>query len=153
MAAALPLLMTYGAAAGAVYQGVQQKNAADANARVQQQEATVASRQGYAAEESQRREGTLAIGRQTAAIGQAGGGYGGSAGRELAASAQNAELDALNIRYKAGLQRWGYTTQAGLTKREGQDDMASSFVLAGTKALKSKYGGYENPGSYPALAE
>lgn len=135
-------------AAGSVVQGIQQKNAADANARIQAQEGAIAAAQGYSAEATQRRQGTMALGRETAAVGQAGGGYGGSAGRVLDQSATNAELDALNVRYKAGLQKWGYDTQSSLTQREGSDELGTSFALAGTKLLQGYSKAYQSPGQY-----
>lgn len=137
MAFAVPIMM----AAGAIVQGAQQKNAADYNAAVMEQEKKTALAQGYEAEAQQRRAGTAAIGREVAAAGQSGGGYGGSVGRVVKQSAVNTELDALNIRYKAAMQAWGYGEQASNLEMQGRQAQTNSFIKAGS-ALLSGYANY-----------
>lgn len=132
-------------AGAGVAQGMSAKNTADQNAGIQRQEAGIAASQGYAAEANQRRQGADVIGRQVAAAGQAGGGYGGSVGRSIGQSAQNAELDALNIRYKAGLARWGYSTQADFTQQQGKDAQGASILRAGSALLSSYSSSYAGP--------
>ncbi len=141
MAVALPFIM----AAGAAVQGVQQTSAADANAATYGIESKVASTQGYEAEAQQRREGAEAIGRSVTAAGQSGGGYGGSTGRAIGQSALNANLDALNIRYKAQLQKWGFGAQSQNLKDESAVVGTSSIFKAGAQLLRG-YGNYMNPG-------
>jgi hypothetical protein len=141
VAIAIPLIM----GAAQVAQGMSAKNADDQNAGIQRQEAGIASSQGYAAEATQRRLGADVIGKQVAAAGQAGGGYGGSVGRAIGQSAQNTELDALNIRYKAGLQRWGYSTQARFTQQEGKDAQSTSLLRAGSALLSGYSSSYAGP--------
>lgn len=135
MAVAIPLI-------GALAQGMGQKNADDANARTYAEEGTLAAAQGYSAEANQRRVGSMAIGHEIAAAGQAGGGYGGSVGRSISQSAQNAEMDDLNVRYKAGMQKWSYLTQSGNLRQEGNDAMATSTFRAGAALLKGSSASY-----------
>lgn len=77
----------------------------------------------------------MSMGRMTAAVGQAGAGYGGSAGRAVAQSAMNQELDALNIRYKSELQRWSFGTQAGLLRSEAGVEQRAGIMRAGAALL------------------
>lgn len=142
MAMALPLLML----AGGVAQGVQQKNAADSNAATDRTEASVAAAQGYSAEATQRRQGAMAIGREVAGAGQAGAGYQGSTGRYIQQNAMEAEQNALNVRYKANLQKWSYDTQGSLTQQEGKDALATSTLRAGASLLKGYSSGYASAG-------
>lgn len=69
------------------------------------------------AEEAQRRESRDFLAKQTAAIGQAGIGYGGSAADLQQQSAIDAELDALNIRYEGLTRMQGLKTEAKLKKK------------------------------------
>ena len=131
MAAAIPWIM----AAGSAVQGIQQGNAASANAGTMAQEGQIAATQGYEAEAQQRRRTGMILGAETAAAGQAGAGYGGSVGRSITQSATNAELDALNLRYKSQLQKWGYSTQAGNLRAEGDTAMSSGLLRAGGSLL------------------
>lgn len=123
---------------GALISGLSQASALRENARTYDTEAGIASTQGYEQEAQQRRAGAMEMGRETAAIGAAGAGYGGSAGRSLAQSAQNIELDALNIRYKAQLQKWAYGAQSENLRSEAGTAEAGGVMKAGA-ALLSGY--------------
>ncbi len=90
----LPALLPYLAAGGAVVQGVQAKNASDFNAKVSQNEQTLSIDQANAQEGMVRRASREALGRQAAAFGGAGVGYGGSSETSLDQSSVNQELDA-----------------------------------------------------------
>ena len=130
------------AAAAAIYGGIEKKKAADANARMMGTEGSLAAAQGYSAEANERRLGAMAIGKEVAGAGQAGAGYSGSVGRAIGQSAQNAELNDLNIRYKAGLQKWSYLTQAGFDRQEGNAQMTSSLFRAGSQFLGGQSSNY-----------
>jgi hypothetical protein len=132
-------------AAGAVAQGVSQSNAQAANAGTMATEGKIAATQGYEAEAQQRRKTGMIIGAEQAAAGQAGAGYGGSVGRSIGQSSRNAELDALNIRYKAQLQKWGYTTQAGNLQSESDTAMNSGLMRAGASLLTGYSRSYLQP--------
>ena len=128
----LPLIAMAGSA---LYQGARAKQAADANAQTMQLEQGAAEAQGVEAEGLQRRAGREALGRQTAAFGGAGVGYGGSSATALKQSAVNEELDALTTRYRGFFTGYGYGIQARNLRQEGDEDMASGVLLAGSKAL------------------
>lgn len=138
MAMAIPLLM----AGGSVAQGISQKNADDQNAATYRQEGAVGAAQGYAAEATQRQRGSEIIDDKIAAAGQAGAGYGGSVGRSISQSALRAEQDDLNIRYKAGLQKWSYLTQARNLNNEGTDAEGAGFLRAGSALLQGSSRSY-----------
>ena len=140
--AALPLLLAGAGAASSVAQGVSQENALKYNAGIYGDEATTAVAQGYQAEATQRRKNAAMLGSMTAAAGQAGAGYGGSAGRSIDQSAVNAELDALNIRYKAGLQKWGYQQQSNNLNQEADAVGRNTILKAGASLLTGTSGGY-----------
>lgn len=129
----LPLAIT---ALGALKSGSDQANAANANATVYGYEGKTAAAQGYEAEAQQRRNTAEVIGSETAAAGQAGGGYGGSTGRRIGQSQVNAELDAMNIRYKSQLQKWSYASQAQNLKDQAGTATTNSFLNAGGSLLK-----------------
>ena len=78
------------------------------------------------------------LGKESAAVGQAGIGYGGSAGRSLDQSAVGAELDALNTRYRGTLTRYGLDTQSGNEKTEGRSAFTSSLLMAGGQLLRAR---------------
>ena len=141
MAVALPFILM---AAGSGIQGMQQQNALRNNATTYAQEGSIASAQGYEAEAQQRRKTSQILGAEVAGAGQAGAGYQGSTGRMIGQSATNAELDALNIRYKSQLQKWAYTTQASNLQQESQTAGTNSFFKAGASLLTG-YANYKNP--------
>lgn len=142
MAAAIPWIGMAISAVGAVSSGVQKSEAAAANASAMNYEAKTASDQGYEAEAAERRKTGMILGSEVAAAGQAGAGYQGSTGRSINQSALNMEKDALNIRYKAQLQKWGYTTQAGNIAYEGQQEATSDYLKAGGSLLRGYSGNY-----------
>lgn len=142
MVAAIPWIATAFTAVGAVTSAVQKSDASAVNAATMRDEAKTAAAQGFEAEAAQRRKTGIILGSEAAAAGQAGAGYGGSTGRVLQQSALNAEKDALNIRYKAQLQKWGYTTQAGNIAYEGQQESNAGFLKAGASLLRGYSGNY-----------
>lgn len=142
MAAAIPLIGLVVSGVGAVASGVQKSEAAAANATSMNYEARTAASQGYEAEAAQRRKTGMILGSEIAAAGQSGTGYGGSTGRSVNQSALNMEKDALNIRYKAQLQKWGYQTQASNITAEGQQEATSDYLKAGGALLRGYSGNY-----------
>jgi len=146
--AVLPLAVM---AASAIYQGARAKQTADANAQVMTNEGASAMAQGVAAENLQRHAGREALGRETAAFGSAGVGYQGSARTALKQSAINEELDALTTRYRGAFTAYGYNTQALNLKQEGDEEMTSGILLAGSKALSAMGGSYFKPPPTAAL--
>jgi hypothetical protein len=94
------------------------------------------------------------LGRQAAAFGAAGVGYGGSSEIALDQSAVNQELDALNTRYKGAITGWGYGAQAQLDQAQARDQRLSSSLLAGAQLLKGAGGSYSsfNPSGAGSLS-
>lgn len=140
--AALPLIFS---AAGAAAQGVQQANASAYNSAIYAQEGRTAAIQGAAAEANLRRNNAQTMGRMVAGAAQAGGGFNGSVGRSIQQSANNMELDALNIRYKSQLQKWAYGAQSSNLAQEGSSAMSTSLLRAGASLLKGYNTNYLNP--------
>lgn len=124
------------AAAGSLVQGVQQKNASDYNAKVMGQQRDVSIDQSNAQEGMVRRHSREELGRQAAAFGGAGVGYGGSSETALDQSAVNQELDALNTRYKGAFTGYGYGVQSRIDRSEGNTEMTRQSLLAGGALLK-----------------
>lgn len=130
---ALPYLIS---ASGAVTQGLDASAAGNANAAALGQQAHVAQSQGYADEQTQRRQSAQVLGEQAAAIAQAGGGTGGTSAKVAEQSGINAELDALNIRYGGTMKASGLMAQAAAAKAQGRAGLVQSGFLAGSNLLK-----------------
>lgn len=120
---------------GALKSGIDQSNALRYNAQSYATEGAIAGRQGAEQEAQTRRQGSMALGHEAAAVGTAGAGYGGSAGRAMAQSAVNTQLDALNIRYKAQLQKWAFGAQAQNLQDEAKTARTGAFLKAGASLL------------------
>jgi hypothetical protein len=130
---ALPFLFSAG---GAVAQGLDANSAANVNAAALGQQAHVAASQGYADEQTQRRQARQVLGEQAASIAQAGGGTGGTTAKVAEQSGINAELDALNIRYGGTMKASGLMAQAQAEKYAGRSALVQSGFLAGANLLK-----------------
>lgn len=146
LAAALPYL----SAAGAAYGAVKQSNADSYNAAAKANEQRVAIDQGTAASNMVQRQGRAALGKQAAAFGGAGVGYGGSSEIALDQTAINSEMDALNTRYKGTLTGYGYGVESGLDKSAAGSDLISGALLAGGQYIKNMpksytFGGNQTP--------
>ena len=102
------------AVAGAVQQGVAKKQASDFNAKVDFQEAQAARGSALNQENLQRRQSKELVGREEAAFGSSGAGYGGSSATAIHESSLNTEMDALNTRYKGSLAAYGYLQQSSI---------------------------------------
>lgn len=134
-AAAIPYLTTALSVGGAAAQGANARRTANFNARLEENQSRAAQQQAVREEESLRRGSRLFLGRQAAAIAQAGIGSGGTAGLIADQSGTLAELDALTMRYQGVLQGQGLLARAGATRRAGSADAASSYLLAGGQLL------------------
>lgn len=135
------------AAAGSAIQAHSAADASRYNAQVMTNEQTAARDQGVSQENLVRRGSREALGRETAAFGGAGVGYGGSSRTALSSSAVNQELDALNTRYRAQFTGYGYGVQAGLLRSQATQEEGSGALLAGGKALQGlgKYYNWWDP--------
>jgi hypothetical protein len=129
--AALPYIAALGSAAGYA----KQAQAAGYDAKVERNQADFSIDQANAQEGQVRRMGREALGRQAAAFGAAGVGYGGSSETSLDQSAVNQELDALNTRYKGKITGYGYGVQAGIDQ-----SYAKQYGLMAGAALLKGYG-------------
>lgn len=147
MSTIVPLIATGASIFGAAQQGSDQASALRANSAIYSREGQIAATQGYQQEAQQRRRTAEELGSERAAAGQSGGGYGGSTGRMIGQSALNAELDALNIRYKSQLQKWAYTTQAANLSDEAGTAERSGILRAGAALLKGYSQNYTAAGT------
>lgn len=102
------------------------------DSRLLAQQARTVSQQATADEEAQRREASIFLGTQAAAMAQAGGGIDEGVVRQ---SELMANLDALNIRYRGALARAGLMAQAGAARQQGS-------LLAGQKLLSGAADAY-----------
>jgi len=132
LAAAAP----YIAAAGTVYAGVQKVQADKYNAQVMGNEQKVSVDQANAQEGLVRRNSRQQLGKQLAAFGGSGVGYGGSSETALDQSAINQELDALNTRYKGSITGYGYGVQSQNLNREADQEGVATALLAGGQAMR-----------------
>jgi hypothetical protein len=137
MAFVAPLL-PYLAAGATAYGYVKQGQAQQYNAKVAQNESNLAVDQANAQEGQVRRNSREQLGRQAAAFGGAGVGYGGSSETSLDQSAVNQELDALNTRYKGNITGYGYRVQSGID----QGNAKQSDLMAGAALLKGAGSNY-----------
>lgn len=129
----LPALLPYAAAGASAVGYAQKAQASDYNAKVSTNEANMSIDQANAQEGQVRRAGRESLGRQAAAFGAAGVGYGGSSETALDQSAINQELDALNTRNKGTITAYGYKTNANLEQGQakGYGLMAGAALLKG----------------------
>lgn len=166
MELALPLLIasTAVSAVGEIAAGNAQAaqyqataRAARYNAQLARQEASITGAQTAREEERQRRAGRASIAEQYTAIAQSGVAPGaGSARLSLENAATEAELDALNVRYRGTMQARGLLNEAiqqdfasKVAKKAAGRARTAGFIGAGAALLKgaSSYatGGYKAP--------
>jgi hypothetical protein len=131
----LPALAPWIAAGGAAANYASQSRASAYNAKVAGQEHDLSINQANAQEGMVRRASRESLGRQSAAFGAAGVGYGGSSEISLDQSAVNQELDALNTRYRGKITGYGYDVQSGIDK-----SYAKQYGLMAGAALLKGYG-------------
>jgi hypothetical protein len=143
MAAALPWL----SAGAAAYGYAKQAQTSLYNAKVAQNESNLSVNQAGAQEGMVIRAGRQQLGRQAAAFGAAGVGYGGSSETALDQSAVNDELDALNTKYHGQLTGYGY----GVESQNFGSQAQGQSLLAGAALLKGIGSSYSS--APPSLAE
>lgn len=129
------------AAVGAYASAQSQQHAAEYNAQVDKQRMDVAAQQGAANEDATRRRGDIALGREAAAMADAGTGLDGSNADVYKQSATAVELDALNVRYQGKLGVIGAQDQLQLDNLSAASAGRSGWLNAGAAALSS-YGSY-----------
>lgn len=144
-----PLLV---AGIAAAYQGIQKSQADTYNAKVASSQQSNSINEANAQANLVQRNSREQLGKQAAAFGAAGVGYGGSSEISLDQSAINQELDALNTRYRGAVTGWGYGAQAQLDKTAASQETAASIIdfagskpvgaLAGTAALRGSGANY-----------
>lgn len=115
------------------------------NAQQREQEAKIAQAAANRDEEAQRRESNAILGKERAALAEAGLGSGGTTGMLVDQSAVLAELDALNIRYQGMLRGAGLLSEAATTRFGGRQIGRSAGLLAGQQLLA---GGAETGRAY-----
>jgi hypothetical protein len=145
-------LIPYLAAAGTVVSTAQKYQADKYNSQVMANQQKFAIEGANAQETLVRRASREALGRQAAAFGGAGVGYGGSSETALDQSAINQELDALNTRYKGAITGYGYGEESKILKRQASDEAIGGGLLAGAQALKAaqKPPPFPPPYGYPS---
>lgn len=121
-------------AAGAISQGQQQKKIGEYNAQIAQNQAIAARQKAEYDEERQRTMIARMGGTQRANI-AAGGGELLDAGDVLGFSAEEAELDALAIRYGGKMAADAASQQAVLRRAEGKAAQKASYFKAGSSLL------------------
>jgi hypothetical protein len=124
-------------------------NAARRNALIKEMQAGVERQQANIREEQQRRQARGLLGRQRAAVAQAGIGFGGSALDVMEDSANKAELDSLTIRYEGDLRSRGlladaesdrYAAEVAIVK--GKNAKKAAYISAGASILSGAAAGY-----------
>jgi hypothetical protein len=120
--------------------------AARSDSRALKAQSRTAFAQGYEDEAAQRRRARAELGEQAAAIAQAGIGYGGTAALVMEQSELNAEMDALNYRYRGVQQGTALRTQAKQVKAEGYMQ-AGAQLLTGYGASKNNRSILSNSGT------
>jgi hypothetical protein len=134
----LPAVLPYVAAGATALGYVKQSNAATFNSEVAKNEQNLSINQANAQEGMVRRNSREQLGKQAAAFGAAGVGYGGSSETSLDQSAVNQELDALNTRYKGAVTGYGYGVQSGVD----QQNARQYGLMAGAALLKGAGSNY-----------
>ena len=139
MAAAIPAIIALVGAGVDAYgkhqQGVADEEHAQQQAELGRQEGRIAEQQSLVSEDTQRRTSREFLGRQAAAFAEAGV-SGGSASSVMNQSAINAELDALNVRYRGKLVKFGYDYNARTSELEGQARRQNANLAAGGALLR-----------------
>lgn len=168
VAAAAAVAAAVVAAAGAIYNGQQQAQLAQAqaqaqaynyeaqakaneyNATIQNNNARAALEQANAKEEANRRRFRILQGQSLAGVAQSGTGFDGSNALLLEQNELFNEMDALNIRYEGDMQSKGLFAQANLNKWNAgiNRQNASSALATGDMTANSAItGSYFNAGS------
>lgn len=122
---------------GTLLQGADAKEAGDFNAAMKDYAAQSTEQQAGQSEWRQRRAARIALGDQAAAMGEAGVAGSPSSEAIQRQSSVDAELDALNIRYKGKLAAYGLRQQGRLDRLEGSNAQSEAQFKAGAQLLTS----------------
>lgn len=129
-------------AIGSIFSGLSAYAAGKENAALLKQQGRTAFGNAVLEEDMQRREARESLGRTSAAIGESGTGYGGSSANVMDQAAIDAELDALNIRYKGQFAKYTYDYQSRIAKKQGKQALIGGALGAGADLLTGPSGGY-----------
>lgn len=126
MAVAIPFIAAGLSAAAAIKQSQAQQaeaktaqNMAEYSAKLAEQERTVVQQQAATNEETSRRRSRQILGQIRAGALSSGAGLTGSSMDVYRQSVEEAEMDALNVRYGGQLQSTGLTQSADLARAQG----------------------------------
>ena len=140
----IPYILAGVAAVAAVSQAQSARSAAKHNAAIAERNALLSRRQAAMNEAAQRKDAYRAMGRIRAGYSAAGVTLEGTPLDVLEDSAAEAELDALNIRYKGELSAIGYQGEAGLQRMRAKSALSTGVFNAGTALLAGAGGYYSN---------
>lgn len=149
----VPIAMAVVSAVGAVAQAQSAKSAANYNAQIADRNALVTRQQAESNEAAQRRNTYRAMGRIRAGYAGAGVTPEGSPLEVLEDSAAEAELDALNIRYRGEIGATGYEDEGKLQRSRASSAMATGALNAGSALLSGAGSYYKSYGSSPAPSQ
>jgi len=148
----LALISSVVSAGGAVVSGIQQKNAADASAQANEQNAAVAASLGAQREAAARNEGRRLQGKQIAAGGANGVTLSGSLLDYTLDTAVETELAALNERFQATTESNAYKTQANQDRAAGKAALYGGFI-SGASELAGGMAKFKSaPSSSPTVS-
>jgi hypothetical protein len=121
-------------AIGAVQQGRSQAKIGEYNAKVAENQAIAARQKAAFDEDRQRQQARMFAGKQRAGLAAAGGEQ-GDAGDVLSMTAEEAEIDALAIRYGGNIAAQSAMQQGALAKAQAKQASKSSYMQAGKSLL------------------
>ena len=122
-------------ALGAVQESRASAAASEFNAKVAENNAVIAEQTAAADERRARRESARRIAGSRAAFGAAGVALEGSPLDVIEDQASDAEVDALNLRYRGRLEANNYRAQAGLDRANARNARTRGVIKAGTALL------------------
>lgn len=121
--------------AGPVGQGLVNRETANYNAGLLDQQGKVAAQNAAFNESRIRRSNAQTIARQVADVGATGLTFSGSIQDVVRQNAGNLELDALAERYRGQIETAGYRSKAKMTRLEGDQALYEGVTSAGMKLL------------------
>ena len=122
-------------AIGQIGAGESAQAAASRNAELMRRQAELTQQQGVTRAIAQERRGRELLGKQRAAVGQAGIGWEGSAEDVMRESSTMAQLDAMSTFYESELQATALRNRASISEWEGKQARRASRVGAATSLL------------------
>ena len=132
---AVPIIALVVAAAGAVYGGIQQKQAAQYNADVAEQGAQAAQQKAAYDETQHRIRVRKILSTERALYGESGVDMVGSPLLVQENTVKQGELDSLAIRYGGDVEAARQRSQANLYRMQGNNAQVSSYFGAGSSLL------------------